>query len=62
MSQTLEKMNKSLNETNKQTKTTSSERRYGGLKMIGPGNSTIRRCGLVRGSVPFWMWAFRPSS
>jgi hypothetical protein len=26
--------------------------------MLGPGSGTMRRCGLVRGSVSLWGWAF----
>jgi len=33
-----------------------------GLHMLGPGSGTIRRCGLVEGSVSLWGWAWRPSS
>ena len=35
---------------------------YGGLNMDGPGNGTMRRCGLVGGSVSLWAWVLRPSS
>ena len=36
---------------------------YGGLKMLGPGNGTIRRCGLVGGSASLWggLWDPPPS-
>jgi hypothetical protein len=34
----------------------------GGLNMIGPESDTIRRCGLVGGSVSLWGWALRPFS
>jgi hypothetical protein len=33
----------------------------GGLNMLGPGTGTIRRRGLVGGSVSLWGWALRPS-
>lgn len=33
-----------------------------GLHLLGPGSGIIRRCGLVRGSVSLWGWAWRPSS
>jgi hypothetical protein len=31
-----------------------------GLNMLGPGNGTIWRCGLVRIGVSLWAWALRP--
>jgi hypothetical protein len=31
----------------------------GGLTMLSPGSGTIRRCGLVEGSVSLWGWALR---
>jgi hypothetical protein len=34
----------------------------GGLNMIGPGSGTMRRCGLVGGSMSLWGWSLRPSS
>ena len=34
----------------------------GGLNMLGPGNGTVRRCGLVGGSVSLWGWALEVSS
>jgi hypothetical protein len=34
----------------------------GGLNILGPGSGTIRRCGLVGGSVLLWAWALRPRS
>ena len=33
----------------------------GGLNMLGLGNGTIRKCGLVDGSMSLWGWALRPS-
>jgi hypothetical protein len=30
-----------------------------GLNMLDPGSGTIRRCGLVGGSVSLWGWAFK---
>ena len=33
----------------------------GGLNMLGPGSGTIKRRGLVGGSVLLWVWALRPS-
>ena len=36
--------------------------RCGGLNMLGPGNGTIRRCGLVGVGVSLWGWALRPFS
>jgi hypothetical protein len=35
--------------------------RYSGLYMLGPGSGTIRRCGLVGGSVSLWVWSLKPS-
>jgi hypothetical protein len=32
-----------------------------GLHMLGPGSGTIRRCGLVEGSVSLWGWTLSPS-
>ena len=34
----------------------------GGLNTLGPGSGTIRRYGLVGGSVSLWEWALRSSS
>jgi hypothetical protein len=34
----------------------------GGSYMFGPGSDTVRRCGLVGGSVPLWAWALIPST
>jgi hypothetical protein len=30
--------------------------------MLVPGNSTVKRCALVGGSVSLWMWTLKPSS
>ena len=34
----------------------------GGLYMLGPGSSTIRKCGLVGVGVSLLMWALKPYS
>ena len=34
----------------------------GDLNVLGPGSGTIKKCGLVGGSVPLWKWALGPSS
>ena len=36
--------------------------RCGGLNMFGQGSGTVRRCGLVGGSLSLWRWALRSSS
>ena len=35
------------------------QKHQGGLNMLGSGNITIRRCGLVGGSVLLWGWTLR---
>jgi hypothetical protein len=44
--------------TFKHTYMKSPEPKCGGLNMLGPGSSTIRRCGLVGVGVSLWTWAF----